>query len=54
MVALMKVYARVDKDGKVAIPDNIRREAHLQPGQMVEVKLLARNSVMISARNSAR
>jgi len=53
MVALMKVYARVDKDGKVSIPENIRRETGLRPGQLVEVKLLARNSVMISARNSS-
>jgi len=50
----MRVFARVDRDGKVAIPDNIRRETGLQPGQMVEVKVLARNSIMISARKSAR
>jgi bifunctional DNA-binding transcriptional regulator/antitoxin component of YhaV-PrlF toxin-antitoxin module len=54
MVALIRVYTRVDKDGKVAIPDNIRRATGLQPGQLVEVKALAKNSVMISARNSAR
>ncbi len=54
MVALMRVYARVDKDGKVAIPDNIRRETGLRPGQLVEVKLLAKKSVVISARGSAR
>ncbi len=53
-MALMRVITRLDKDGKVVIPANIRREAHLQPGQMVEVKLLARNSIMISARTSAR
>lgn len=54
MVALMRVFARVDKDGKVAIPDNIRRETGLRPGQLVEVKVLARNSIMISARTGAR
>lgn len=53
-MALMRVFARVDKDGKVAIPDNIRRETGFQPGQLVEVKVLAKKSVMISARNSAR
>jgi len=50
----MRVYARVDKDGKVAIPDNIRRATGLQPGQLVEVKTLAKKSVVISARGSAR
>jgi AbrB family looped-hinge helix DNA binding protein len=50
----MKVFARVDRDGKVVIPDNIRRETGLQPGQLVEVKVLAKKSIMISARNSAR
>lgn len=53
-MALMRVMTRLDKDGKVVIPANIRREAQIQPGQMVEVKLLARNSIMISARTSAR
>ena len=54
MVALTRVYVRVDKDGKVAIPDNIRRATGLQPGQLVEVKALAKKSVVISARGSAR
>ena len=49
-----KSFARVDRDGKVAIPDNIRRQMGLQPGQLVELKVLAKKSIMISARNSAR
>jgi len=53
-VILMRVFARVDRDGKVAIPDGIRRQTGLQPGQLVEVKVLAKKSIMISARNSAR
>ena len=53
-MALMRVFTKLDKDGKLAIPDNIRRAAQIQPGQMLEVKLLARNSIMISARTSAR
>jgi bifunctional DNA-binding transcriptional regulator/antitoxin component of YhaV-PrlF toxin-antitoxin module len=54
VVTLMRVFARVDKDGKVTIPDNIRRATGLQPGQLVEVKALAKKSVVISARGSAR
>lgn len=49
-----RVFARVDRDGKIAIPDNIRRQTGLQPGQLVEVKTVAKKSVVISARNSAR
>lgn len=54
MVALMRVYARLDKDGKVSIPANIRRATGLQPGQMVEVKVVARGSIVVAARTSAR
>jgi len=49
-----KSFARVDSEGKVAIPDNIRRQMGLEPGQLVELKVLAKKSIMISARNSAR
>jgi len=53
-MALIRVFARVDKDGKVAIPTNISREVGLKPGQLVEVKVLGKKSVAISARGSAR
>jgi AbrB family looped-hinge helix DNA binding protein len=49
-----KSFARVDRDGKVTIPDSIRRQMGLEPGQLVELKVLAKKSIMISARNSAR
>jgi bifunctional DNA-binding transcriptional regulator/antitoxin component of YhaV-PrlF toxin-antitoxin module len=48
------MFARVERDGKVAIPDNIRRQTGLQPGQLVEVKVVTKKSVVISARDSAR
>ena len=54
MMTLTRVFARMDKDGKVAIPDNIRRAMGLQPGQLVEVKTVAKKSIVISARGSAR
>ncbi len=38
-MALMRGFSRVDKDGKIAIPSNIRREAKLKEGQLVEVKV---------------
>ena len=53
-MALMRAFARVDKDGKVTIPANIAREVGFKPGQMVEVKPLGKRSVTISARANAR
>ncbi|MCJ7510852.1 MAG: hypothetical protein MUP14_08210 [Dehalococcoidia bacterium] len=49
-----RMFARVDRDGKITIPDNIRRQVGLQPGRLVEVKVVAKKSVVISARDSAR
>jgi len=51
---LTRVFARVDRDGRIAIPGNIRRQTGLQPGQLVEVKVIAKKSVVISSRGSAR
>lgn len=38
-MTLMRVFSKVDEEGKIAIPNNIRRAAELQPGQLVEVKI---------------
>jgi AbrB family looped-hinge helix DNA binding protein len=53
-MALMRVITRLDKDGKIVIPANIRRQAQIQAGQMVEMKVVARGSIAIAARTSAR
>lgn len=53
-MTMMRVFARVDKDGKVAIPSNISRKVGFKPGQLVEVKVLAKKTVAISARDNAR
>ena len=52
MALMMKAYGRVGEDGKIAVPNNIRREAGLQPGQLVEVKLLGGKSVLITAKKN--
>ncbi len=54
MPPLMRVFARVDKDGKVAIPSNVAREVGFKPGQMVEVKTLGKKRIAISATDNAR
>ena len=53
-MVLMRVFARVDKDGKIAIPSNVSREVGFKPGQLVEVKVRGKKSVAISARDNAR
>jgi len=42
-MALMRAFAKVDKDGKISIPSNIRREADLKEGQLVEIKVSGPN-----------
>lgn len=56
-MTLMRAFSKVDKEGKVAIPGNIQREASLKEGQLVELKIVgasAKKSVLITARKSAR
>lgn len=56
-MALMRGFSRVDKEGKIAIPSNIRREAKLQPGQLVEVKVQGTTTaqfITIKPRQAAR
>jgi len=38
-MALMRGFSKVDEDGRIAIPKNIRREAGFEEGQVVEIKL---------------
>ena len=37
---LMRAIARVEADGKLSIPNNIRRQVGLKPGQLVELKVV--------------
>ena len=56
-MALMRAFSRVDKEGKISIPSNIRREVELKTGQLVEVKLSGGNRahhIVIHKRNAAR
>ena len=38
-MTLMRGFTRVDKDGRIPIPKNMRREAELGEGQLVELKV---------------
>ena len=56
-MALMRAFSKVDEEGKISIPNNIRREVGLKEGQMVEVKVSGPNRaqfIVIHKRQSAR
>jgi len=54
MPPLIRAFARVDKDGKIAIPDNVRRQVGFQPGQLVEVKVVSKTGIMVAAKETPR
>ena len=54
---LMRAFAKVDSEGKIAIPNNIRGEVGLKAGQLVELKIVGasrKKNLLVSARESAR
>jgi bifunctional DNA-binding transcriptional regulator/antitoxin component of YhaV-PrlF toxin-antitoxin module len=56
-MSLMRVFSKVDMEGKVVIPGNIQRAAGLKEGQLVELKIVgasAKKSVLVTPRKSAR
>lgn len=38
-MTLMRGFSKVDKEGRIPIPGNIRREVGLNSGQLVEIKV---------------
>jgi len=56
-MALMRGFSRVDEQGKIAIPSNICREAKLEKGQLLEIKVQGPNNgpyLIINKRKAAR
>ena len=56
-MTLMRGFTKIDKDGKIQIPANIRREAGLGDGQLVEIKITGatkKKNIVISAKNNTR
>jgi len=56
-MTLMRAFSKVDKEGKIKLPDNIQRAADLKEGQLVELKIVgasAKKSVLVTARKAAR
>jgi hypothetical protein len=54
---LMRIFARVDNEGKIIIPPNFQKETGLKKGQLVELRVVGaskKKSLVISARDNAR
>jgi bifunctional DNA-binding transcriptional regulator/antitoxin component of YhaV-PrlF toxin-antitoxin module len=56
-MVLMRAFSKVEKDGKIKIPDNIKREAGIKEGELIELKIVGaskKKSILVSVRDSAR
>lgn len=56
-MSFMRGFSKVDKEGRIIIPKNMRRRAHLEEGHLVEIKLQGPDLaqyVSIRARKQAR
>ena len=42
-MALMRVFSKVDADGRIIIPRNVRWEIGIEKGQLVEIKVSGTN-----------
>lgn len=56
-MALIRVFSKVDEEGRILIPSNVRREVGLKPDQLVEIKVGGAHkapSIVIHKRKEAR
>ena len=54
---LMRGFSKVDEEGRIPIPKNMRRETKLEPGQLVEIKVQGpgvKPFLIINSRKKAR
>ena len=55
-MALIRVISKVDKDGRIKLPANIRRAVGLQEGRWVEMRAMGASgkmSILMIPRNAA-
>jgi hypothetical protein len=56
-MSLMRVFAKVDYEGKISLPTNIQREMEIHEGQLVEIKVSGsgkHKTLVIVPRDHAR
>jgi len=53
----MRVFSKVDKEGRIKLPGNIQKAAALKAGQLVELKIVGaskKKNILVTSRSSAR
>jgi bifunctional DNA-binding transcriptional regulator/antitoxin component of YhaV-PrlF toxin-antitoxin module len=56
-MVLMRAFSKVDKEGNIKLPGNIKREAGIEEGQLVELKIAGagrKKNIIITLRENAR
>jgi hypothetical protein len=56
-MSLLRVFAKVDHEGKISLPTNIQREMQMHEGQLLELKVSGsgkRKTLVIVPRDHAR
>ncbi|MCG2725130.1 MAG: hypothetical protein L6420_02535 [Elusimicrobia bacterium] len=56
-MTLIRAFSRVDKEGNIKLPRNIRRAADLKECQLIELKIVGasrKKNILVSTRGSAR
>ena len=56
-MTLMRVFSKVDKEGRIKLPGNIQKAAALKAGQLVEIKIVGaskKKNILITLQDNAR
>lgn len=56
-MTLIRVFSKVDKEGKIKVPGNIQLAAGLKEGQLVELKIVGasrKKAVLVTPRDNSR
>ncbi|MBI3329473.1 MAG: hypothetical protein HYZ81_22565 [Nitrospinae bacterium] len=56
-MSLMRVFVKVDAEGKISVPLNIQRETGLKKGGLIELRVVGagkQQKLVISTRHNAR
>lgn len=56
-MSLVRAFSKIDKEGKVSIPGNIRVAAGIKEGQLLEFKIVGASKekkVMVSKKENTR
>ena len=56
-MSLVRAFSKVDKEGKVSIPSNIRVAAGVKEGQLLEFKIVGASKekkIMVSRKENTR